>query len=477
MPSSLVTSFLGALQASLVVLLTILIGCLCHYYKLLSPSSSNDLSKLCAHVFMPALLVTNIGKELEISTFLRYLPIILWGLIYPIVSIGMAVGLRNLSARFTSKSNETTDTQRHRFKPNWLRRVTFGVNTTFIMPQWMVPAMALNNSTSLPLVLIQSLQSTGVLDHLMGKDETRSEVLGRAKSYLLVNAMVTNTLAFTLGPSLMGQGKKEKGKGSRASGDGDDSGTRNELENDNGNVINEDEMERGPVSERDEDTAAAPDERAPLFRSSSSSPSRPFSRKTSYSHIPSMLSSLLHSPVFLSSLLGIVLGLIPPLHTAFFSPSYPLGNSYFSGWLTTSLSNVGDLFASLQLVVVGSKLAMGISRMRRGEESGSVPLPAALCVFGVRFVLWPVISISIIYTLAKHTSLLSDDPVLWFCLMIIPTGPPAAKLSTIADIGESGDMEKLAIAKVLTASYVVSPIIVFAVVASLNATERLMGSG
>jgi auxin efflux carrier family protein len=63
------------------------------------------------------------------------------------------------------------------------------------------------------------------------------------------------------------------------------------------------------------------------------------------------------------------------------------------------------------------------------------------------------VSIAVIYTLAKHTSLLFDDPVLWFCLMIIPTGPPAAKLSTIADVGDSGDMEKLAIAKFLTVSW------------------------
>ena len=67
------------------------------------------------------------------------------------------------------------------------------------LPQWVTPALAFNNTTSLPLLLVQSLQSTGILDSL----DASSDAVDRAKSYFLVNAMVSNSLTFALGPRLL----------------------------------------------------------------------------------------------------------------------------------------------------------------------------------------------------------------------------------------------------------------------------------
>lgn len=60
------------------------------------------------------------------------------------------------------------------------------------------------------------------------------------------------------------------------------------------------------------------------------------------------------------------------------------------------------------------------------------------------------ISISLIYAVAAKTNWLSKDPMLWFCLMLMPTGPPAMKLISLADVNGSNDGEKMAIAKFLT---------------------------
>jgi hypothetical protein len=53
--------------------------------------------------------------------------------------------------------------------------------------------------------------------------------------------------------------------------------------------------------------------------------------------------------------------------------------------------------------------------------------------------------------------------------MLMPTGPPATKLVALADVSGCDEDEKMSIAKFLTISYAVSPLICFAVVGSLKA--------
>jgi hypothetical protein len=62
------------------------------------------------------------------------------------------------------------------------------------------------------------------------------------------------------------------------------------------------------------------------------------------------------------------------------------------------------------------------------------------------------VSIAIIGALAAKTNVLGNDPVLWFTMMLMPTGPSAMKLGALADVGGAGDEEKMAIAKFLTVS-------------------------
>lgn len=76
MPSSILTSFLGALQASLAVLLTISYGIIAARFNLLKETSARDISKTCVRLFLPALLITNVGSELHADTIVRYVPVL-----------------------------------------------------------------------------------------------------------------------------------------------------------------------------------------------------------------------------------------------------------------------------------------------------------------------------------------------------------------------------------------------------------------
>lgn len=95
----------------------------------------------------------------------------------------------------------------------------------------------------------------------------------------------------------------------------------------------------------------------------------------------------MNAPI-IGAIIGCVLGLTPPLHKVFFND--PDQGGIFKAWLTESVKNIGDLFAALQLVVVGTKLGTSLLKMKRGEGSGSVPLIPMLSIIFIRFILWPV---------------------------------------------------------------------------------------
>jgi hypothetical protein len=157
--------FLGALQASIAVLLTISVGVIAAQFRLLTESASKEISQVGINIFLPALLITNIGSQISLDTSLRYVPIIIWALVYGLLSVLLGMAITRI----------------------------------FRTPSWVTPAIAFNNTTSLPLLLVQSLAATRLLDTL---DESGTAV-ARAKSYFLVNAMVGNCLTFALGMTLL----------------------------------------------------------------------------------------------------------------------------------------------------------------------------------------------------------------------------------------------------------------------------------
>lgn len=54
--------------------------------------------------------------------------------------------------------------------------------------------------------------------------------------------------------------------------------------------------------------------------------------------------------------------------------------------------------------------------------------------------------------------------------MLMPTGPPATKLTALADVSGADEQQKMSVAKFLTLSYAVSPMICFAVVGAVKAS-------
>lgn len=268
----------------------------------------------------------------------------------------------------------------------------WALKRAFKFPAWTVPAICFNNTTALPLLLLQSLSTAGVLEDLtMGKDDTVSAALGRAKSYFLVCAMVSNSLTFAVGPKLL-----------------DDEETPEQHEEDkqrdkhNGGHVENEQCDEERANPRNEEGRTAEEEEEYVNEHTSLLPNgvkkqtdEADSKVTAYwKKLPTVIrtpcetiAGFVNAPI-VGAIIGCILGLTPPLHKLFFDD--PAEGGYFKAWLTESVKNIGDLFAALQLVVVGTKLGSSLMKMKRGEASGNVPLRPLFSIIFIRFIIWPV---------------------------------------------------------------------------------------
>jgi auxin efflux carrier family protein len=430
MTSSLVSSFLGALQASWSVLLVILYGVLAAEFKLLDGPSIKKISTICVQFFLPALLITNIGREWNLNSSGKYVPILIWAVIYNVVSL--AIG--------------------------WA-----GVRL-FQFPRWITAAVAFNNTTSLPLLLIRSLEATGILSRLLVKGDTIQEAISRAQSYFLVSSIIGNCLTFAVGPRLIR------------------TASVNTPDLENHKVVAQRSEETAPPASEDDH------EGAPLLPTSSqdtakdatsltSSESQQSSVKDYRKEALSILYDFINAPT-IGACIGVFIGIIPHLHRAFFND--PFDGGIFTAWLTISLQNIGQLFVSLQVIVVGVTLSNSFQRPNPPPSSSNNKPQSqwlwrpALFVLLFRFVIWPLLSIPLIYILATKSKILDGDPVLWFVMMLMPTGPPAMKLIAMAEVSGADEEGKMAVARVQAIAYVVSPVMSFAIVGALRASRVAM---
>ncbi|KAI1621631.1 auxin efflux carrier [Exophiala viscosa] len=461
-PTGLLDSFLAAIQASLSVLLVIFYGGIAAHLKLLTPANTKAISKVCVRMFLPALLVTSIGSELHAGSAKRYGIILIWAIICHLISflIGVAAHL-------------------------WMG-----------MPDWTTVALMFNNTTSYPLLLIAALQQTGILQSLIVSDESTAKAVERAKSYFLVFATISSCLTFAVGPRLIdtehppehdkeapevnGHGDLEAGAGAYDADPDDDDEEVDPLDP-HGATEQTGLLNSRPsvsfasntflVSKRRPSVAATPSQE--MKRRPSVVPKRHWVKLGPRAKWWLLFIADFFNAPLLGAILGAIIGLIRPLHRSFFNDTYQGG--IFTAWLTSSWQSIGGLFVPLPVVVAGVSLytAMRDARRNSATTRANTKLPWITVAFimVIRFVIWPVASIALIYALATRTSILGEDPMLWFAMMLMPTGPPAMKLITLIQVSDADEAEERNISKLLTLSYAISPILSFTVVGALRASQ------
>lgn len=262
----------------------------------------------------------------------------------------------------------------------------------FNLPRWTIPAIAFNNTTSLPLLLIQSLETTGILTPLINKGEETSEAVSRARTYFLVSAVVSHALTFGIG-------------GSELKGDDEDPPEDKKKQNGNDNAVPRQRYRDDPEAQDDDDNNDDDDDSSDSAPETSLLPHAVHHRAhrvNKHTHtvvnrtmekLPGFLQRAIlavygfMTPPLIGALIGGIIGFAPPLHTAFFANSTEGG--IFNAWLTQSIKNVGQLFVTLQVVVVGVKLAQALRKEKRGEETGTLNWLPVTIVAVVRYIIWP----------------------------------------------------------------------------------------
>jgi predicted permease len=435
-PSGLFESFMGALQASLSVLLVISYGGIAAKLKFLNKDNAKAISKVSVRMFLPALLLTKIGSQLEMGLVSRYGVILVWAIATHVVSF-----LLGMFGHYVLK-----------------------------LPSWTAIAVMFNNSTSYPLLLIEALGETGILETLIGSDEQTKDAIERAKAYFLVYATVSSCLTFAVGPRLIDtENPPELEENEQKDGD-DVAGATNGTDGANDDRdVEEGATERTGLLSNGTPSPSDAFHGMKQFFASISSPGDLMGERRAYVIPKSTWVKLstrtkwwllfvtdFFSAPLVGAILGAIIGLTPALHKAFFADAQEGG--IFSAWLTSSLKNIGNLFVPLPVVIAGVSLFLSIKDEKMDKSTlKKIPWGTWSYVLVVRFLVWPVASIGLIYLCASRTGIVGDDPMLWFTLMMMPTGPPAMKLVTLVQVSGGSEDEEHNISRLLTVSRLPSP--------------------
>ncbi|KAL2015997.1 hypothetical protein VTK56DRAFT_4465 [Thermocarpiscus australiensis] len=439
----LLECFVAAIQASLSVLLVMCYGAIAAHLKILDRASTRPISKLCVRMFLPALLITKVGSELHMGSANRYLIVLIWGVVCHVISFLIGI----------------------------FAHLGLG------MPDWTTVAILINNTTSYPLLLIGALEDTGILRTLIVTDESTKDAIERAKSYFLVFSTISNCITFAVGPRLIDSEQlpenEPDGKDDEDDVSAHQDASRPDVEaNEETRLLNPSTLPSpGSLSRRAFFWSRRPaQEQKPDPRRPWMVPRHKWSQlrpRTKWWLL--FISDFFNAPL-VGAIIGAVLGLVPLFHRAFFNRTDNGG--IFTAWLTASLKTIGGLFPPLPVLVAGVSLFCSTKEaIASGRSAVSMPLGTVSFILLVRFIAWPALSIGVIYALAAKTSILGSDPVLWFALMLMPCGPSAMKLITLVQVSEGSKDEEVHISRLLTISYIISPILSLTVVGSLMASQ------
>ncbi|KAI0630152.1 auxin efflux carrier [Trametes polyzona] len=424
---TMVNTFLGAFQGSVSVLLTLLAGYIMARRGFLDHKTVRNVSKLCTSLFLPCLIIEEMGPQLTVSKLRDVWIIPLWGLFSTLLAHGIGwVGKRLLK-----------------------------------LPYWTIAASGRPNSNALPLLLLQSLKSTGVLDTLSQSGESVSDTLDRAKSLILLNAIVQQTFTFQVTPRIM-----ERDDGHNKD---DDPESQDTLRPGPGRLTSvvQDQERVGLLEDHDHDSSDTEATRAgDGYRNAladiTDRPDIHWPRRLRILEKPLKTIWSDMSPPLIGAILALIIGITPPLHKQILDQDGALYTS-----VTQSIENLGELFVVLQTFTVGAELAI--------VPSTHPGVLATSWVLFVRFLIMPAVSLLFVFATAGR-GIYVDDRLVWFLLILIPAGPSAMLLVSVAELV---DISQGAIAGYLTIAYMFSPFM--AVVCSLglevveSAAKRVSG--
>ncbi|KAI9286439.1 auxin efflux carrier [Umbelopsis sp. AD052] len=361
------TLILASIESTSQTLLTIGIGYLSARSGFLNDKTQKGLQKLTINVLTPALLFANVGAQIDLQKLIA-----LWAV--PAFYVGyLCIGF--IIAVIAGKI----------CKFDWtaIKFVAAGV--------------IFQNTTSLPIALIQSIASTRAITLLMKEDDTPGAATARGISFILIASLLSNLFRYSVGTWLFNDS---------------DAKQANESDTEDSDLL---------------DTT-------PLL---SSTPRR---RK-----ITGMAVSGWHrareifNPPLLAAIVALVVGITPPLKHLFFSQ-----DGVFYSSLTATIRQLGQACIPMVMITLGAELYT----LPRDTSPSTKEMVTAIII--LKMLVMPILGGAAVLSLRQWVT---DDPMLLFVLILLAASPTAINLMTISQMTRRYESET---ATVLFYSYLVA---------------------
>ncbi|KAF7970051.1 hypothetical protein HWV62_25288 [Athelia sp. TMB] len=358
MSSSLTAVLTGALQGTIAVLLTTYCGYLAASprFALLDRATVARISRLGSSLFLPALIISSTGPELTMASITRLWIVLVWAVLSSAIAYGLGLaGQRVLG-----------------------------------LEHWTILAAGRANSNTLPLLLVDSLASTGVLD-VFNKEGI--DTLQRARTIVLLNSMVQEIITFAIGPRLLAMDNLKLLRPDTP----DDVFRSSALPYQLGLPRSHDDEYLGLLDDYADDEEVI-DERMiqdipnqPVVPTSHAVPAKEAKTlgiEMAKNHAMSIWSTAMAwmNPALVGGVIALILGIVPLLHHAFFAK-----DGVFTHTITKAAGNLGGLFGALQMFTLGATLAL---------TKTSLTAKPTIWLLLVRFILMPAISMALVFATA-----------------------------------------------------------------------------
>ncbi|XP_027364614.1 protein PIN-LIKES 3-like [Abrus precatorius] len=136
---------------------------------------------------------------------------------------------------------------------------------------------------------------------------------------------------------------------------------------------------------------------------------------------------VLLAPATIGSILGLIIGVVPPFQTMFVGDNAPLRV------VEDSVSMLGDASIPAITLLVGANLLNGLKR-------SGMKISLVVGIILVRYIFLPIVGVAIVKG-AIHFGIVPQDPLYQFILLLQYALPPAISISTITQLFGAGETE------------------------------------
>lgn len=329
--------------------MTIGVGYLSARAGFLNGKAQKGLQKLTINVLTPALLFANVGASIDLEKLIALWAIPTFYIAYIVIGFTIAV--------ITGKI----------FKFDWSSC------------KFVVAGVIFQNTTSLPIALIQSIASTRAITLLMKEDDSPDLARSRGISFILIASLLSNLLRYSVGTWLL-EDRKQK---------------------------------RDEPSDDEEDESM---DTMPLLRSS------PRRRNITRIAVSGWHRAReIFNPPLLAAVVALLVGIIPTLKHIFFSEQ---GAMYSS--LTATIRQLGQACIPMVMITLGAELYT----LPRNTSASTKEMVTAIII--LKMLAMPLLGGAAVLSLRQWVT---DDPMLLFVLILLAASP-TGKYNTIVSISK-----------------------------------------